>query len=611
MKVLLIEDNISTQYLFAQVLKSLGHEVEAFTDAEAAWDAYQREPCPLIATDWMLPGMSGLELCQQIRATPTGAGTVILVITSRQKKEDLEAVLAAGADDYLTKPVDVGTLRIRLAIAQQRVHILQERLAAQDRVAEMVERLEKSNEDLQSILHQLPQGTALTDRESCITFLNQLATDRLFAGRGDEVLGHSWRTAFPFDAEVLQALEAMAATPTAAREKVSARVEARGRQSYWIDIEVQDDPRDPLSKIFVFNDVSEMYDLRRQIDEKVQVHDLVGHSKAMTLVYQQINEVAKADWTVLIHGETGTGKELVAKAIHSESHRADKPFLAINCAGLTETLVGSQLFGHARGSFTGAVSDHQGVLEAARGGTLLLDEIGDLPLDIQGNLLRVLQEREITRLGENTPRKIDVRILAATHRDLNEEVEKGRFREDLLYRLRIARITLPPLRERREDIPVLAAAFLRECSAATGKTVREISPQTMGLLMDYWWPGNVRELKNAIEFALFRCSSAVLQPQNLPPEILGTEQGATPQRLAAPPGGSSWPAQGTPTRTTPTQHPGSAVAPFFLEENLSEKERILAALQHTHGNRTAAARLLGISRATFYRRLTELSIITK
>ena len=608
MKVLLIEDNISTQYLFAQVLKSLDHEVETFIDAEAAWDSYQREPCPLIVTDWMLPGMSGLELCQKVRSTPTGAGTVVLVVTSRHEKEDLEAVLAAGADDYLTKPVEVSTLRIRLAIAQQRVHILQERLAAQGRVEQMIEQLEKSNEDLQSILHQLPQGTALTDREGRITFLNQLATDRLFAGRSEAVLGLSWRTVFPFEPEIQQALETLAETPTEDREKISARVEGLGRQSYWIDIEVQDDPRDPQSKIFMFDDVSEMYDLRRQIDEKAQFHDLVGHSKSMTVVYQQINEVAKADWTVLIHGETGTGKELVAKAIHSESHRAHKPFLAVNCAGLTDTLVGSQLFGHARGAFTGAVGDHQGVLEAAEGGTLLLDEIGDIPLDIQGSLLRVLQEREVTRLGENNPRKIDVRILAATHRDLSEEVEQGRFREDLLYRLRIARINLPPLRERREDIPVLAATFLRECSAATGKNVREISPQAMGLLMDYRWPGNVRELKNAIEFALFRCSSAVLQPQDLPPEIPTQD----PTRLLGAPeqqvqGLAPFPSN-TPTWPANQQQ---GVAAFFGSETLSERERILAALERTHGNRTAAARLLGISRATFYRRLTELGIGSK
>jgi DNA-binding NtrC family response regulator len=192
---------------------------------------------------------------------------------------------------------------------------------------------------------------------------------------------------------------------------------------------------------------------------------------------------------------------------------------------LTEALIGSQLFGHRRGAFTGAVENHEGVFEAAQGGTLFLDEVGDIPLGIQASLLRVLQEREITRLGESKPRKIDVRVLTATHRDLGDEVEAGRFRQDLLYRIRIARIELPALQERREDIPLLVAAFLRKCRALIGKDVREISPESMQMLMAYEWPGNVRELANAVEFAVVRSSGPVLHPDDLPPEL---KQAPTP-----------------------------------------------------------------------------------
>lgn len=458
-----------------------------------------------------------------MRHTPTGDVTVVLVITARHTKEDLETVLNAGADDYLTKPIDVGLLRIRLAIAQQQVRTLAERRRAQTQVGEMIHQIEQSHNDLQSILHQLPMGTALTNAEGHIIFISEIASQQFFGGRGRDVLDQRWQQAFPFSAEDYTQLKSMARKLPDKRKKVIARVEGLGGQNRWIDVEVLDDPRDPQHKILLFFDVSEMHDLRRQIDEKTQFYDLVGRSKAMGLVYQQIREVANADWTVLIQGETGTGKELVARALHSTSHRSDKPFLALNCAGLTDTLVGSQLFGHVRGAFTGAISDHQGVLEAANGGTLLLYEIGDLPLDIQVSLLRVLKEKEVTRLGENTPRKVDVRILAATRRDLSIEVGQGRFREDLLYRLRTARILLPPLRERREDIPALTAAFLREVGATSGKSVRDISPQAMGLLMDYWWPGNVRALRNAIEFALFRCSTAVIQADDLPPETTESE----------------------------------------------------------------------------------------
>jgi len=615
MRVLLIEDNRSTQFLCTQVLEALGHEVVAHPDAEAAWADYQRASFPLIVTDWMLPGMSGLELCQKVRQTPTGDGTVVLVITARHTKEDLETVLNAGADDYLSKPIDVGLLRIRLAIAQRQVRTLAERRRAQVRVGEMIQELEQSHDDLQSILHQLPMGTALTNADGHITFISEVASQQFFAGRGHDVLDQRWQQAFPFSAEDYSQLKSMARKTSDKRNKVTARVEGLGGQNRWIDVEVQDDPRDPQRKIFLFFDVSEMHDLRRQIDEKAQFYDLVGRSKAMELVYQQVREVANTDWTVLIQGETGTGKELVARALHSTSHRSDKPFLALNCAGLTDSLVGSQLFGHVRGAFTGAVSDHQGVLEAADGGTLLLDEIGDISLDIQGTLLRVLQEKEVTRLGENTPRKVDVRILAATHRDLSIEVEQGRFREDLLYRLRIARILLPPLRERREDIPALTAAFLREVGATSGKSVRDISPQAMGLLMDYWWPGNVRELRNAIEFALFRCSTAVIQTDDLPPEATANESfplrqikalpaHATRLDMGAP--GAYPPAQPNP------QRPHEQIPPYSDSLQLmDEKSRILAALERTRDNRAAAARLLGMSRATFYRRLTDFNIQTK
>jgi DNA-binding NtrC family response regulator len=295
----------------------------------------------------------------------------------------------------------------------------------------------------------------------------------------------------------------------------------------------------------------------------------------MQQVYQQIRDVARVDSTVLIDGETGTGKELVARAIHAASHRKDKPFVAVNCAGLTESILSSQLFGHKRGAFTGAIEDHQGLFEAANDGTLLLDEIGDIPITVQNQLLRVLQEREIVRLGETRPRKIDVRVLAATHRNLSDEVAKGNFRADLFYRIRVARIAVPPLRERREDIPLLAASFLAQFSVAGGKQVTEMSHEVVRLLMDYDWPGNVRELRSAIEFAVIRCRGSAIQPDDLPPEII------EPADFAS-------------------SIPGDPLS--------DEKARFLEALNRSRGNRALAARLLGISRATLYRRLADFNI---
>jgi DNA-binding NtrC family response regulator len=242
--------------------------------------------------------------------------------------------------------------------------------------------------------------------------------------------------------------------------------------------------------------------------------------------------------------------------------------------------LGSQLFGHKRGAFTGAVSDQEGFFEAAAGGTLLLDEIGDLPMAMQTSLLRVLQEKEVIRLGESRPRSVDVRVLAATNRDLAAEVAKGRFREDLFYRLRVARLCVPPLRDRRDDIPLLLASFMSPQHGLGGRHLR-ISTSAMDLLQSHDWPGNVRELKNTAEYLFIHCRNSVVQVENLPPEI----------RLGA---------------------NSVAVAPkpveYWAGDSQGEKERVLAALTRAKGNRTKAARLLGISRATLYRHLDRLGI---
>ena len=448
------------------------------------------------------------------------------------------------------------------------------RKLAENQLKEMFRQVEKSRNDLGSILNELRIGTAMTDENGRVVFLSA-AAQQLFGqpetGRGDM----SWKDLFGLDPEDTVELQALMLKPPAERAKIPVHLDRTDGRRVWLEVDVKDDPRDARGKIFFFYDVTEVHDLRRLLDERAQFHDLLGRSKAMQLVYQQIRDVARVDSTVLIEGETGTGKELVARAIHSSSHRKDKPFVAVNCAGLTESLLSSQLFGHKRGAFTGAIEDHQGLFEAANGGTLLLDEIGDVPITVQNQLLRVLQEREIIRLGESRPRKIDVRVLAATHRSLTEEVAKGSFRSDLFYRIRVARISLPSLRARREDIPLLAASFLAQFSAASGTRVTELSRDALRLLAGYNWPGNVRELRSAIEFAVIRCAGAVIQPEDLPPEIL-----------------------------QPADFEGSIPGDPLADE----KERFLQALERSRGNRALAARLLGISRATLYRRLADLKI---
>jgi DNA-binding NtrC family response regulator len=322
-------------------------------------------------------------------------------------------------------------------------------------------------------------------------------------------------------------------------------------------------------------DVSELRRLRETLAAS-HTTGLVGDSEAMRELNRLMGEIAKGDWTALIEGETGVGKELVAHGIHQTSPRRDGPYIAVNSAGLSESLLASQLFGHKKGAFTGATADQPGFFEAASGGTIFLDEIGDLPLPMQAALLRVLQEREITRLGETRTRRVDVRVIAATHKDLAAETRAGRFREDLLFRLRVARLLIPPLRARKMDIPLLVEHFLRPASRQAGKTIHGLSADAQQVLLAYDWPGNVRELRACIDFAAIYCQSNKIQVADLPPEIRSHSAVAPVELLVAP--------------------------------EADERERFQAALQQAKGNRSKAAKLLGISRATFYRRLLELEL---
>jgi DNA-binding NtrC family response regulator len=304
---------------------------------------------------------------------------------------------------------------------------------------------------------------------------------------------------------------------------------------------------------------------------------IIARSERMLRVLDEARRVSRVDSTVLITGESGVGKEAVARFIHDESARAARPFVAINCAAVPEALIESELFGHVRGAFTGATQDRVGLFEAANGGTLLLDEVGDLPLPMQVKLLRVLQERELRRVGENRTRHVDVRVLAATHRDLAGEVAAGRFRQDLFYRLRVIEIRIPPLRERRDDVLPIARQVLADTAKRMKLPVTGFTPAAADLLLRWGWPGNVRELQNVVERALVLARSNRIEAEDLPDEI---------RRSVALMGG-----------------PGAAPASRTLAD--VEREHILSVLDSVDGNRTRAATILGIGSATLFRKLKE------
>jgi DNA-binding NtrC family response regulator len=273
--------------------------------------------------------------------------------------------------------------------------------------------------------------------------------------------------------------------------------------------------------------------LRRELEGVFSFHNLVGKSAPMKDVYRLLEQAAKLDITVLLNGETGTGKELAARAVHYHSERKERRFVPVNCGALPGELVESELFGHAKGSFTGAVGAKPGLFEEADGGTIFLDEIGELPLPVQVKLNRALQEKEIRRVGDNRPIKVNVRVIAATHRDLKAEVAAGRFREDLYYRLNVFPVVLPALRDRREDVPLLAAHFLEKHAGALRKELSGIDADALRALTGYPWPGNVRELENAVERAVAVAKGPQIQLRDLPPDVKGTQEGAIPGEVLA------------------------------------------------------------------------------
>ena len=314
--------------------------------------------------------------------------------------------------------------------------------------------------------------------------------------------------------------------------------------------------------------------LQKSLDKKFGLENIVGNSAAMQKVYETISQVAGADVTVLITGESGTGKELVARAIHQNSPRKKEHFVALNCAALSEGILESELFGHEKGAFTGAVGLREGKFEYADDGTIFLDEVGDMPLPTQAKLLRVIEYGEVVRLGSNVPIKIDVRIISATNTDLNEKINTGRFREDLFFRLRVVTINILPLRERREDIPILINHFLEELSALHGRKTLHVSPRAVDTLTSYTWRGNARELRNCLESMLVTSAKDTLDVEDIPAYVKGEGQVVLAPKLL----------------------PGMS-----LEQ--AEKELIKSTLQKTGGNREEAAKILGIGERTLYRKL--------
>jgi len=441
---------------------------------------------------------------------------------------------------------------------------------------------EPSSAQYQAILESISDGVFTVDKDWRITSFNRAAEEITGIAR-KEALGKPCSEVFR---------STMCNDQCCLRETQLTGKPQVGRTGYIIDAAGNRIPislstavlRGPDGNVIggaeTFRDLSEVEALRSELEGRFRVGDLVSRSPLMQRIFSSLEPVAASSSTVLILGETGTGKELIARTIHDLSARKDGPFVAINCGALPETLLESELFGYKAGAFTGATKDKPGRFALASGGVLFLDEIGNISPAMQIRLLRVLQEQIYDPLGSVTPEKSDVRIIAATNSDLAKMVRQGRFREDFYYRINIARVELPPLRLRKEDIPLLCMDFIQHFNALQGKQVEGLSSETLSLLMLHSWPGNVRELRNIIERAFIVCHEGLIRPDHLPPDFL------EPVRQAC--------------------IPNSSGLVNTLKEN--EIKIIEAALSRTHGNRLAAAKELGIHKSTLFRKIRQLGI---
>ena len=436
-----------------------------------------------------------------------------------------------------------------------------------------LENLMCHRDNLETVLDNLKEGIIAHDMNRRIFFFNAEA-ERITGYQRSDVLGKDCHEAFgtPFCGE--RCVFCNEAETLTAKSDYTLNISTLNGEQRRIEMtltSMKDTDGEFTGVLASFRDITDLLSLQMRADELTSFGNIIGHDNKMLTIFGQIRDVAEYDYPVHITGETGTGKELVANAIHSESRRSGRPFAPINCGALPEGLIESELFGHVKGAFSGAIRDKKGRFEMADGGTIFLDEIAELSNNMQAKLLRFLQEGIFERVGGEGSVKVDVRVLSATNKNLKEEVRRSRFREDLYYRLNVIPIELPPLRERKLDIPLLIDHFLGEAARRYDKKMLKVSNKAMSSLMDYRWPGNVRELQNAIQFAFVRCNGKVINIEDLPMEL----------REAA-----EMPVRRGPSRKL-------------------DQEAVRAALVRTGGNKARAAKSLGVGRATLYRFLND------
>lgn len=584
-KILIVDDEESIRQTFEIFLTSEGYRfVETVTTFDEAMEAIAKTSFDLIISDIVLIGPCGTDLLRKIRES--GVKCPVVMITGFPNLESAAESVRHGAFDYISKPVNKETL-LRFTKRALTHWYLENKARCLQRENEKYRRY------LETIFRSVGDAIITVDANMQIVQLNETAEQWL---KEKGVAGSSDLNHLPAEVS-LACLED-------ARKVLEQGTEVR---KHLIECHTADDKIKMISLnvsplrgeeeefqgvVIVARDMT-IDEPREIIENRTRFHGYVGSSPAMQEVYKLIENIGKVDTAVLITGESGTGKELAAEALHAESSRRDKPLIKVDCVSFAEGLLESELFGHRKGAFTGADRDRTGRLLQADGGTLFLDEIGDISPRTQLLLLRFLQEKTFTPVGQDKSIQVDVRVIAATNVNFQEMVTEGTFREDLYYRLKVIEVKLPPLRERINGIPLLANHFLELFRKQHGKKIAAISDQALECMARYSWPGNVRELKHVMERACVLCDGPLLLLQHLPDEL---------RRAIA--------KEVQPTVVSLPPVPGSNLTePFSTSlQVLAEDKKILEALRQTSGNKAKAAKLLGIARSTLYRQMQRYNI---
>lgn len=569
-RVLIVEDEAVLRLTFSQFLEEEGYEPVAVETYAAALSVLDEEDFDVVVTDIVLPGKTGVDLLHAVRERELGIP--VIIITGEPTVETASEAVRLGAFDYLAKPVTGKDLKRVVRLGAHHKVLSDER----DAYARGVNELRR---ELETVFQSLTEGIITVDENMRVHQVNHAAEEML--GVTQQEMAER-----PFNAVTIEHLsrvgEALEETIRTGDVFTDQRVELTlGPRNHKVitfnTAPLIDSDSRRTGAVLTLRDLTRLTQLESQLQDASQYRHMVGRSPKMREVFALVRSVADTDSTVLLWGESGTGKELVAEALHQESARAKGAFIKVNCVALSEDILESELFGHVKGAFTGAVRDRVGRFEAAAGGTIFLDEIGDISPRLQLRLLRVLQEREFERVGDTTPIHVDVRIVAASNQNLYEKIRQGVFREDLYYRLNVVRIELPPLRERRDDIVALAEHFCRRFNQKFNKEITGFAPETLERLYVYDWPGNIRELENSIERAFVVCSEDVILPKHLPSEI---SAGA----------------------------PSSTKISSALDTKDLERKRIVDVLERTDWNVAKSARTLGIARNTLYQKMRSFDI---